>query len=360
MKNKLNILFFHNETASRFWRADGIASRFHQFTEHEMCVASHRAWKGESYGADLAIIEMVVNSQMVDRLHELGCKVIYETDDTVMDSYGKERKNLMEISGAKKQTALDTIAKCDAVTVTNYVLKEAMERYTDKPVIVLPNYMDYEWYGKDNFHVKRTTDEIRLGWFGSKGHLEDLQMVQPAIKAVLEKYPNVKFVYAGFGGFSSNKMLTQVGWGEDVFVDIPRNRREFIVGVEAEMWPVKHRHMDLDIGICPVIDDFFNNCKSNIKWQEYAMCEIPTVCSPTLYAQHPISKRKSTVKHGKTGFIAKNTEEWIKYLSELIEDESLRKEIGKNAREEVDKNWNLDNHWRDWEKVYLDVVNETI
>jgi glycosyltransferase involved in cell wall biosynthesis len=90
------------------------------------------------------------------------------------------------------------------------------------------------------------------------------------------------------------------------------------------------------------------------------MCEIPTVCSPTLYAQHPISKRKSTVKHGKTGFIAKNTEEWIKYLSELIEDESLRKEIGKNAREEVDKNWNLDNHWRDWEKVYLDVVNETI
>lgn len=360
MKNKLNILFFHNETASHLWRADGIASRFHQFTEHEMCIASYRAWKGESYGADLAILEMIVNSDMVDTLHRQGVKVIYETDDTVLDSYGNERKNLMRVEGGMKEMAKETIARCDAVTVTNYILKEAMERFTTKPVIILPNYMDYEWYGEDPVHVPRTTDEIRLGWFGSKGHYEDLKMIQPAIKIILEKYKNVKFVYCGFGGFSSNKKLTEVGWGEDVFSDIPRNRREFVTGVEAEVWPIRHKLLDLDIGICPVIDDFFNNCKSNIKWQEFAMNETPTVCSPPLYSAHPVYKDKSTVKHGKTGFIANTTDEWVKYLSLLIEDESLRKDIGCNARKEVDKRWNLDNHWREFEKVYLDVVNETI
>ena len=114
------------------------------------------------------------------------------------------------------------------------------------------------------------------------------------------------------------------------------------------LWPLKHRFLDFDIGIAPLIDDYFNRCKTPIKWMEYGILETVTVCSPTLYSK--------VVKHGETGFIAKTEEDWVKYLSLLIEDKRLRKKIGKAARREVFKRYDLDLHWRGWVEVYEKVV----
>jgi glycosyltransferase involved in cell wall biosynthesis len=173
-------------------------------------------------------------------------------------------------------------------------------------------------------------------------------MVTPAIREVLEKYPTVRFVYCGFGGMSSDRLLTEVGWGEDVFKVIPRERREFVIGVPEDYWPMKHRFLDLDIGISPLIDDYFNKCKTYTKWLEYSSLGTPGVYSPIVYSE--------VVKHGKTGFIAETEEDWIKYLSLLIEDGKLRKDIGRVARREILKNYDLDKHWRRWVEVYKEVA----
>ncbi len=348
MKNHLKILCFDNGTTSRKWRFNGQADRINKLTEHEMFVVSSKEWNGDIVGANLVILEMLTGPQIVDACHQQGAKVIYEADDAVIDSYGKERKNLQHIGPVWRSNSIETIKKCDAVTVSNQVLKENYERFTKKPVHILPFYLDYNWYGKELSEIKRITDEIRLGWFGSRGHLEDLQMVTPAIKEVLEKYPKVKFVYCGFGGMSSERLLTEVGWGEDVFKTIPRERREFALGVPPDYWPLKHRFLDLDIGVSPLIDDYFNHCKTYTKWLEYSILETPGVYSPTVYTD--------VVKHGKTGFIAKTKKDWIKYLSLLIEDKKLREEIGKKARKEVLKNYDLDNCWRNWLKIYKEVA----
>ena len=66
----------------------------------------------------------------------------------------------------------------------------------------------------------------------------------------------------GYGGMSSEKASTEVGWGEDVFKEIPRSRREFYRPVEPEFWATKHRLLSLDIGLAPLVDDFFNHCNS--------------------------------------------------------------------------------------------------
>ena len=344
----LKVLAFTNGTASRKWRFDGQASKINKKTEHEMFVASHKDWNGDIVGANLVILEMLTGPKIVDECHQQGARVIYEADDAVVDSYRRERKNLQHIGPAWRSSAIETIRKCDALTVSNQTLKENYARFTDKPIYILPFYVDFEWYGRDLPNIQRTTDEIRLGWFGSQGHLEDLQMVTPAIREVLEKYPTVRFVYCGFGGMSSDRLLTEVGWGEDVFKVIPRERREFVIGVPEDYWPMKHRFLDLDIGISPLIDDYFNKCKTYTKWLEYSSLGTPGVYSPIVYSE--------VVKHGKTGFIAETEEDWIKYLSLLIEDGKLRKDIGRVARREILKNYDLDKHWRRWVEVYKEVA----
>lgn len=353
---KLNILVFTNDTASRKWRFDGIADRLHRFTEHEMYVTSWKSFNGDTLGADLVILEMLTGPEMVKVCQDQGAKVIFEADDAVVDTYGRERKNLQHIGENWANKSKETIAMCDAVTVTNHYLAENFRRFTDKPIFILPNYVDFEWYGKEDLIIKRNTDEIRLGWFGSKGHFEDLRMVLPAIKEVMESHPNVKLVYCGYGGMSSDKLSTEIGWGEDVFKEIPRERREFYRGVDEHNWVMKHRLLDIDIGIAPLIDDEFNHCKTHIKWMEYAVLGTPAVVSPVVYGEHPVNKTGSVVTHGKDGFIATTHEEWVKYLSMLIEDATLRKEMAKAAKRKVEKDWDLDKHWSEFLTAYQQVV----
>lgn len=344
----INGLFFGNGTASHFWRIDGVAERMNVRTPHSMYVTTWQKWNKNIIGANLVILEMIASPDIVKVCHDQGAKVIWEADDAMLDSYGRERKNLQAIEGEHKNITMQVINEVDAITVTTEILKNNYARFTDKPIYVLPNYVDYDLYGKDDLLIKRTTDEIRIGWFGSQGHLEDLKMVIPALKEVLTKYPNVKLIYCGFGGMSSDKKITEIGWGEDVFRELPREQREFYIGVREDYWPMKHRTLDFDIGICPLIDDKFNWNKSAIKWMEYGVLGNPAVVSPVLYGDY--------VKDGEDALVASNTEEWVKNLSMLVEDEQLRKKIGSNAKARVEKDFNLEDHWEDFIDVFYKVL----
>lgn len=353
----MNILVFTNDTASPKWRFEGVARHLNKETEHAMYITSWKNWNGKIMDADLVILEMITSPTIVDDCHKQGAKVIFEADDAYIDTYTEEeRKNLQHMGKKWREQAIDTIKACDAMTVTNHYLKENFARYTKKPIYILPNYMDFGWYGRDPIEIRRATDEIRIGWFGSKGHYEDLRMVVKALKRVIDKYPNVKFVYMGYGGFSSDKKSTQVGWGEDVFHEIPRSRREFYRPIDEEFWPMKHRMIDLDIGLAPLVDDKFNHCKSAIKWMEYAITGVPSVVSPTVYAEHPIDKKGSTVTHEKNAFVANTEDEWFEYISKLVEDKKLRRDMATEAYREVINFWSIDSHWRMFEQVYQEIL----
>ena len=342
--------FYTNGTASHCWRIDGVADWLNFYTEeHAIYVAEWTKWKGKpGEGANLVIVEMLTSEDMVRECHARGAKVIYETDDAMIDSYGDERKNLQKIGKEFREASIRTMNACDAMIVTTQRLKESYLPFVNIPIYVIPNYIDFYWYGRERLNIERTTDEVRIGWFGSKGHLEDLRLVVPVLREVLEKYPQAKFVYAGFGGMSSDSLSTEATWGEDILKEIPRERREFVVGVGEDVWPMKHRTLDLDIGIAPLIDDTFNWCKTPIKWLEYGVLETPAVCSPVLYSDY--------VTDNVNALIAKDHKEWVEKLSALIEDKELRRKIGENARLEAENNWDLEDHKEEFLRVFQEVV----
>ena len=106
--------------------------------------------------------------------------------------------------------------------------------------------------------------------------------------------------------------------------------------------------LGMDILIAPLIDDEFNRSKSNIKWMEGAMCEVPMVCSDV----EPYSR---SITHGKDGFLAKTTKEWITYLEYLIGSPQLREKIGKEARKTVLREYSTEKHLHKYTDLFKEL-----
>ncbi len=89
-----------------------------------------------------------------------------------------------------------------------------------------------------------------------------------------------------------------------------------------------------NIGILPLVDDQWTKGKASYKLLQYMSMGIVPIASS-------VGFNKDIVEDGVNGFLVNTKEEWVKKLSLLIEDENLRKEMGKNARITIEKNYAL-------------------
>jgi glycosyltransferase involved in cell wall biosynthesis len=99
-----------------------------------------------------------------------------------------------------------------------------------------------------------------------------------------------------------------------------------------------------DIGIAPISMVHFNDCRSSIKWVEYSALKVATVATD-------FGPYKRDMEHGKTGLLCKTQEDWNKALSFLIENETMRRQLGENAYNLCRYKFNLDFLVDEWMKV---------
>lgn len=338
----MKILAFHNKTGSKHWRLEQIAKYLNAQTEHEMFVTSSDNWNDDTMEADIVVAQMWRNPKAVEICHEQGAKVVYEADDAMI-GVGNDRSELTKLTPEQEADTIKTIQACDLVTVTTEVLKTHYQQWNPH-VVVLQNYIDLLWWGLPS-QVRKYGDQLRLGWAGSLSHTADLEMISPVIEDILKEFSHVKFIYCGHGGISSSDPLTQMIQGKDLFPHIPPHRREFIKGSESEYWPAKSKTLGFDIGIAPLVADEFNACKSGIKWMEYSANMVPGVYSAGV-VYDPL------VKHGVTGLLASNQQEWYESIKRLILDQELREHLAKEAISEVYEKYSLDTHFMEWVDAY--------
>lgn len=266
-------------------------------------------------------------------------KVIIDLDDNYLDvpesnlSYEKYK------AGTKDRAFLSTILYfADALTVSTEPLKQRLLEHfrsvevPDKKIYVIPNMNDIkDWVFP---LAEKEKDKIVIGYSGSNSHQDDLKMVMPSIAKIMKKYKNVHFQligaiakdkvkeYFGRAGFDDD-CLSRIG-----LLPATPTFKEFPEYLLSQKW---------DIGIAPLVDTAFTRSKSHIKWMEYSMMKIPTVASRVYPYFMDIGNRK-TIQHGETGYTVRDNE-WEKYLSKLIEDKTLREDIGMAAYEYVRDNW---------------------
>jgi glycosyltransferase involved in cell wall biosynthesis len=227
-------------------------------------------------------------------------KIIYDFDDAIMVSPHKPDSR----HSSHFRLFARTAALADGIIAGNSYLADQAKPFC-KNVHILPTGLDTEKYDM----TKPPADgKIRLVWIGSKATLGYLNELTPVLEQIGKEYPNVVL-----------RIIC------DTFFDLKQ------MPVEQKHWSLDTEAMDLaacDIGLCPLPDDHYTRGKCGFKILQYFAAGLPAIASP-------VGFNKELVIPEKTGFLASSQEQWVSAIKRLIENESLRQSLGRQAKQFV-------------------------
>ena len=159
---------------------------------------------------------------------------------------------------------------------------------------------------------------VTIGYFsGSITHNDDVRLILPVLVRLMAKYEQLHLSFVGE-------------------LDLPEELESFRERIHAlpfVHWEELPRLVaSVDINIAPIENTIFNEAKSENKWTEAALVKVPTVASR-------VGAFQEVIEDGKTGLLCETEDEWFEALSRLIEEPSLRKDIGEQAYQTVRKGW---------------------
>lgn len=248
-------------------------------------------------------------------------RIIFDLDDAVMYRSSSSR-NPYSISRLIKFRYM--VKKSDAIITGNQFLKnEVLKVDSNKRVFIIPTSIDVNLYPKKKEIYN--TSEIIMGWIGTKGNLRYLKKLEPVFKILFEKFPNLKLKIVSNGSFEST-----------------------CIPLINKQWKLEDENEDLisfDIGLMPLNDDPWSRGKCGLKIIQYLSVGLPVVCSP-------VGINRDIIKHGMNGFWAETENDWVEYLSKLIESPDLRKEMGFQGINTVKEEYSVDIN----SKKYLNIL----
>ena len=278
-----------------------------------------------------------------ETLHEMGVSMIFEWDDDVFSErivrraaevYPEEGKSPEEWD-AERLARVFAVQIADGITCSTPRLATVLRQYTDRPVKVVPNYIDLAWWRATQATVRRGLPEPVIGWAGGRRPDRDAIPMADAWARVAKRHPEAWFVVAG--------------WCPDIYSRVPEQQLVKSPWLEVLKYPCNY--VGVDIGCCPLSEEPFNRCKSNIKCLEWTASGAAVVASPTVYG--------SIIDHGRTGLLAQTTDEWEAAIEDLLADREKRRRMAKKMLRVVERDWSLDRHVLDWVSAWTDIVQHS-
>tara|TARA_B100000315_G_scaffold248750_1_gene278966 strand:- start:192 stop:1280 length:1089 start_codon:yes stop_codon:yes gene_type:complete len=276
---------------------------------------------------DLVYIQrecFMLGTSLFERLFARKSKMIFDFDDSIWlanISEGNQKFIFLKNSNKTK----DIIRASNMVFAGNNYLATYARQFNSN-VKVVPTTIDTDQYVRDYNPEGR----ICIGWSGSVSTIEHFEYAIPFLTKIKEKY----------GGQVIFKVI-----GDESY----RNKELGIVGLP---WRIEEEVKELssfDIGIMPLPDDDWARGKCGLKGLQYMALETATVMSP-------VGVNSEIICSGENGFLADSVEDWVNKLSELIENESLRKNFGEEGRKTVMMKYSV----KALSDKYVDYFHETI
>lgn len=263
---------------------------------------------------------------------EKGAKFVYETDDDLSGDYRDY---------GVAEWVEDTVAFCDAVTVSTPHLKKVMERH-GKPVHVLRNFIDTEFYGAMSMGATRRADKVTIGLVGTSTHWPDWMQVAEPLKRIKADYPHVRVCCIAY----RPEYLKEV-------TDL------FFGGLPFDLYPALLRQ--IDIRLCPLdTSDAFNRSKSSIAALEAMAAARPLgkraggaipICSG-----NGLKVYKDAIRHGHNGLLVKDGD-WYGAIASVLDDARYRRRLAMNGLRWVRRYRDIKVGAHLWGEVYREVVN---
>jgi hypothetical protein len=198
--------------------------------------------------------------------------VIYHIDDDLLhipDSLGEEiqkRQGALDVVNARKYL----LQHCDLIYAsTEYLAKSLGERFPGQKIF-FGIYASFIEGLAEQRKPKSESDPITIGYMGSKGHQQDLSIVEDALVQLMEENPTLRFEV--FGTIKMPAKLERFG-DRIASHKVNKDYYGFLEHLVGLGW---------DIGLAPLEEAQFNYCKAPTKYIEYTSAGIPVVATKNL------------------------------------------------------------------------------
>lgn len=241
-------------------------------------------------------------------------KTIYDFDDAL---FVHEASGHITLHKVWYHYLASIIKRCDMVTAGSHFLVEYANNL-NKNVHLIPTPVDTAIFHPLD-ESSRGKGQIVIGWMGlANFHVENLRLLVGPLTELSKKYPvRLKLVSAlGVDEVRSmfeNINTLSVDYGLDHVVDLHK---------------VPELMSEFDISVAPLRKDTFSEGKCAMKILESMAMGIPVVASA-------VGENNYVIADGVNGYLAATSEEWIRKLETLIQDETLRKTMGQKGLETV-------------------------
>lgn len=302
---------------------DSTILNWHHAAECEAALATH----------DMVIFYRVPATENVlyciAKAKTLGLPTFWEVDDLIFDPNAyMANTSLKALSPEIQRSVLSGVPlyraamlACDEAIASTRTLAKAMREAGVARVHTVENALDAETLIAAKRAVEtvhKNDDFVRIVYgSGTNTHDGDFLQAAGAIRTCLETYPQVKLRI--IGELTLPSLLADFGSRIERF--------------EGTSYPKYLQLMAAcDIAIAPLEPTLFNDAKSNIKFIEASMVDLPSVCSPR-------AEFAGIIEHGRSGMMASDAEAWFAGLETLILDRDIRRSMAAAAREAVLKRY---------------------
>lgn len=184
----------------------------------------------------------------------------------------------------------------------------------NRNVVLIPTCVDME--RQHNTNKIHTATKPVVGWTGSHSTLSYLDIVIDTVKQLQEELDFTFLVVA-----NKKPGLNLNDW-------------QFIAWNEASEI---NDLLKIDIGIMPLQPDEWSEGKCGFKIIQYLSLGIPAIASP-------VGVNKTIIEDGTNGYLCSTDAEWKNKLTLLIQNASLRKQLGDNGREKIRAEYSTQSH----------------
>jgi glycosyltransferase involved in cell wall biosynthesis len=268
---------------------------------------------------------------LVQRLRDRGCRVVFDIDDlmfrpdlatpTVID--GIRSQSLGEAGVQDHYAGIRRMVEiADHATAPTPSLAREL-RELGRAATVIPNAFDRDTLDAAllarAWRLRRAEDGLlRIGYAsGSKTHQRDFAVAAPAVAALLAERPEARLVL--FRRTLDIEELPALAAHAD--------RIEWRDMVPLRELPMEYARFDINLAPLEVGNPFCE-AKSELKFFEAALVEVPTIASPT-------EPYRQAIQDGVTGLLAADTAGWLNGLRRLAAERPLRHALGRRAHHEV-------------------------
>jgi hypothetical protein len=281
---------------------------------------------------------------------ELGKKIIFENDDTYLPDKGVPLKMLAnekqrEFAVKMNDYLYEVLAFADGAIASTPILAEEF-RAINPNVAVCKNCID----PMDEFPCKKNeTGKFRIAFIGSVVSNNDYYHIKEQIRR-LDERGDVTIIVLGI---KQPNGTINGGYNEDYKFWNSLKNIEWQSYVPVNEYMMTIADLAVDLAIIPRNDSYFNRCKSNVKFLEMSLLNIPVIAQGFLDGLSPyqgVDEKYMTVVN--------DNSQWYNLIIEIRDNYSKYANLAKKAHDYVIKSYNINSYAHVWTDTIKKLINK--